>query len=191
MTDNTVSKEYANQLKKYMKHYHLFEQDIANLANSNVEVIYGVINCEKGIVLKTLEAIANIFGLRYFELGNPEYPMPASNTLPKKTIEKIEWRKKQGPPIQTKYNIINLNQQITGVLSNYSLEAKFVPSDIFGALPSETKETIKKASRITDLFAEELIEYVEKTGEKKKVEGKRGRQEEYYRLIKKYPKDKK
>jgi len=171
-----VSVEFGNQLKSYLKHFGLIEADVARLIRSNTDAIDEILVGEKGIVLKTAEKIAWIvFGIRYFELGNPKFPIPKKKDLPLETQEAIVERKKKGVPEINRNTDLNLPLHVNNVLKSGRLKREFTSSDVLGLLPDNIKEQIPSI-RVTDLFKKgELRDKVEDTG------GKRGR-EKLYRL---------
>lgn len=179
-----VSKEYSEILKQYMRKFRLVAVDIAFLIKSNKDVIEGLLESEKGVVLKTLETIAQIFGLRYFQFGNPDFPMPEYDSLPQKTKDRIIFRKEQGISIPTTYNNLDLTNKIIKTLSNYSQGDEFLASELGEKINTTFEFNLVDFKQITGRLNNELSEFLVKTGKTLKTEGKRGRPEEYYRLIK-------
>lgn len=166
-----VSVEFGNQLMKYLKRFGLIEADIAKLIGSNSDAIEEILSGEKGIVLKTAEKIAWIvFGIRYFELGNPKLPLPKKADLPLATQHAIAERKEKGIPEISRNTSLNLPLHVSKVLESGQLDLEFTSSDVWKLLPKNIKEQIKSI-RITDLFKKgDLRGIVEETG------GKRGRE---------------
>ena len=182
MTDRiSIRKQFGKQAKKIRLHYGLDQDDLASLSAMTQSEYSGLESGSKNYNVERLEQVSAVYGLEYYEIGNPKTKYPLFNKLPIETQQKIKGRKK---PVSV-YNELDLSNHLLLVLSKWEEDSIFTPSDIFSLLAKDLKEGIKKSSRITDLFAFEFSEYVEKTGEKKKIEGKRGRPEEYYRLIKK------
>ncbi|WP_134091134.1 hypothetical protein [Olivibacter sp. XZL3] len=186
-----VSKEYSIILSQYMDAFGLADVDIAFLIGSNKDAIIGLLDGTRGAVLKTLESISQIFGLRYFEFGNPNHSMPNFDSLPDRTKERIAYRKKVGHPVPKTYTSLDLTEKISVVLSEYKVGYVFLPSEIGNKVDSKFNLGLTDYKQITDRFKKDLEGIVEKTGKTNKVEGKRGRPEEYYRLIKPIAKSKK
>ncbi|MFA6071819.1 MAG: hypothetical protein WC810_24855 [Janthinobacterium sp.] len=178
-----VSIEFGDQLIKYLKHFGLIEADLVRLINStNTDDIKEILSGKKGVVLKTAERISNIFGLRYFEFGNPKRPIPKITDLPKATQAAILERKKKGNPEIIRNNDLNLGVHVRNVLASAKLANEFTSSDVLKLLPAEIINQIT-SRRITDLFRKgELKDKVEDTGKTLKVEGKRGPKEILFRL---------
>lgn len=166
-----VTIEYASQLEKYLKHFGLIEADLARLIKSiSTDDIKEVLSGKKGVVLKTAEKISNVFGLRYFEVGNPKFSFPKIRELPQETQTAIEYRKEKGA-VQINRNFDN---DIAGNLDRLIHETDLLknPStaeEIRFSFPIEIRDTIK-STRITDLL--------KKSGRDKFViqVGKRGRE---------------
>ena len=173
---NNVNIEFGNQLGKYLKYFGLIEADIARLTKLSTYSVTEVLEGQKGIVLKTAEEISSVvFNIRYFELGNPQFPLPKKRDLPTATQDAIAERKKKGTPKITRNTELNLPSHVNIVLKSGQLALEFTSSDILNLLPDNIKNQIK-STRITDLFKKgELKDKVEETGIK------RGR-EKVYRL---------
>lgn len=171
-----VSAEFGNQLARYLKHFGLTTADISKLIKSNTDAIVEVLEGEKGIVLKTAEKISwMVFGIRYYEFGNPKFPFPKKKSLPKATQEAIVARRKKGTSQFNRNTDLNLPIHINDVLDSGKLEHEFTSSDVWSLLPESIQGQIKSI-RITDLFSKgELRDKIEYTGKK------RGR-EKVYRL---------
>lgn len=177
-----VASEYANQLKSYMKRFGLHNVDIAYLANTNRDVVSGILKGEKGIVLKTLEAISTIFSLRYFEFGNPAYPMPNSEQLSEKTRKRIAFRKKEGLPKEIKYIQSEINDRINLILASYNIGQEFLAEEIANSI-NEKYGALYSISEIIDRFKKSFTENIKKTGRKDTERKGRGPKPVYYRLV--------
>lgn len=177
-----VLNEFGSQLTRYLSHFGLSEADLAKLIKSNTDDIREILEARKGVVLKTAEKISNLFGLRYFEFGNPKFPLPKVKDLPQDTQIAIEQRKKKGNPEIVRNNDLNLGIHVRKVLESKKLPLEFASSDILQLLPDEVKNQIT-SRRITDLFRKgELKTKVEDTGKTIKIAGKRGPKEILFRL---------
>jgi len=189
--NSNLSKEYAQILKLYLAKFGLEPGDIAFFLKSRKGVVEGLLNSKNEIVLTTLEAISQIFGLRYYQFGDPKFPMPHLNDLPEETKARIKYRKEKGPSITITYNSRDLKEKIHFILSEYNIHDEFLPSEIGKKVNKKFQLELPNFKQITDRFKKDFQEFIEKTGESKKIKGKKGRREEYYRLIKKVPKVKK
>ncbi|MCX2477193.1 hypothetical protein OQZ33_22860 [Pedobacter sp. MC2016-05] len=179
-----VAFEYAQQLERYMKRFGLHDVDIAHLAKTNSKAISGILKGQKGAVLKTLEGISNIFGLRYFEFGNPDYPLPSSETIPENTKQRIAYRKKKGLHREKTYSHNAVNEQIKAILKTYKIGSEFLAEEIANNILSKFGETYS-VSEIVDRFKKTFKSNIEKTHNKDNAREGRGPKPSYYRLVKK------
>ncbi|WP_443944276.1 hypothetical protein ACJVDH_15305 [Pedobacter sp. AW1-32] len=183
MNDMDVAFEYAQQLKRYMKRFGLHNVDIAHLAKTNSKVISGILKGQKGAVLKTLEGISNIFGLRYFEFGNPDYPIPSSETIPENTKQRIIYRKKAGTPEEITYTQSDINERIRQVLANYHIRSEFLGQEIANSILEKYGESYS-VSEIIDRLKKTFKGNIEKTNRKHTARKGRGPKPVYYKLTK-------
>lgn len=174
--------EFITILERYMKVFGLYSMDISSLAGSTRDFIKDLKESKTGPTFKTLVATASVFNLKYYQFGNPNFPIPKLEKLPSKTVDKINWRKKVGVPEENQYNKLDLNRKVLYALEKVTDKSKFLASEVFSLLDDSTQKELKTSIRITGLFSDELKDYVEKIGETNKIEGKRGRPEEYYKL---------
>lgn len=161
--------EFGGQVKKYLKHFQLTESDLSRLINSNTNDIQEILSGDKGVVLKSAEKISSVFGLRYFELGNPRFSIPDIERLPDQTRKVIIDRKKKGVPVI----IRNYENDIAGNLDRIINESSLFHSPVTAeeirlVFPEDIRDTIK-ATRITDLLKKSgRDQYVVKVGKKGK-----------------------
>ncbi|SOD15132.1 hypothetical protein [Pedobacter xixiisoli] len=184
MKEGLVVEEFAKILGRYMKKFSLEAIDIAYLANSVKKTISSVLDDTGSLKLETVEAVAKSFGLRYFEFGNPNYPMPSFESLPEKTKQRIAYRKKEGPAIETTYTTSEINDQIKKVLASYQIGDEFLANDI--SIRIYEKYGVKyTVTEIVNRFRNSLQEYIENTKRKVLERQGRGPKPVFYRLIKK------
>lgn len=178
-----LSKEYSKILKKYLKTFELESIDIAYLVKTKKDVIDGVLKNEKSVVLYTLEQIAQIFSLRYFEFGNPNHPVPSFDSLPEKTKQRIAYRKKEGPAKEITYTSSEINNRISDVLSTFKSGDEFLAEEIVNSISKKYGETYS-VSEIINRFNNSFKKYIEKTERKDAKREGRGPKPVYYRLVK-------
>ena len=147
-----VSVEFGNQVIKYLKHFGLIGADIARLSKLNTASMEDMLNGSKGIVLKTAEKISNAFGLRYFELGNPKFPLPKIKQLPQETQDAIKYRKEKG----NTQIVRNYDNDIAGNLDWIIYETDLLHQPVTAeeirlSFPLDIRDAIK-STRITDLL---------------------------------------
>src|SRR5690606_13315917 len=118
-TNNAVS-DFVKILLKYMNKFGLEAIDIAFLASTNRTNIENLISLKGNIELTRMEAIAQSFNLHHYQFSNPLQDIPEFESLPKKTQERIEYRKNKGPYVPEPKNSLTINDKITIVLSFYN-----------------------------------------------------------------------
>lgn len=182
MNTNDVIDEFVIILQYYMDYYGLYSVDIKHLLKTSTDIVDDLKKAKNGPTLRKMESITKLFGLRYYEFGNPDFPLPEKENLPTATIEKIDMRKETGPPESRHYNKLDLNQAVLNALKAFAYKEEFLPSEVYGSLPEDLKEKLGSATRITGLFSDELKENVKKTGSKLEKAGV-GRKQEYYKVI--------
>ncbi len=182
-----VLKEYAGILKKYMKKFGLEAVDISFLIKSTKENINALLSSSGNLELKSLEAIAQLFSLRYYEFGNPTNPIPSVKSLPEKTLARIEYRKRKGQSKETTYQQLHLNEKIIIVLSLFKINDEFIAQTIVDELNKESN-SLTDVSKVTDRIKRSLEKYVEKTERQDITHSGSGPKPYFYRLIKEIPK---
>jgi len=178
--------EFAKILKQYMKKFGLDPIDIAFLSKVNKKTIEAVLAETGGIELDSVDEISLIFGLRYYEFGNPDFEIPSLDSLPEHTKARIAFRKKEGPHEETTYDQRLLNEKIIVVLSEYNKDEEFLAEDISAALNVKFQETVS-TSEVTSRLSNYLNAYVVQTDKKDTSKTGKGRKPFYYRVINEVP----
>ncbi|WP_432328141.1 hypothetical protein ACRQ5D_34275 [Mucilaginibacter sp. P25] len=126
------------------------ESDLATLINFSTNDIINIINGKKGIVLLTAEKISKVFGRRYFELGNPNFPISTEDDLPQSTKIAISLRESKGQP--KKYSDHKLGKNLDSIIGTSFLHVPRTSQEMFDQLPENVKTEIKSHHRVTDLM---------------------------------------
>ncbi|MBE9601921.1 hypothetical protein [Pedobacter sp. MC2016-24] len=171
-------KEFTDQIKAYLMHYKMQEADLGKLILTGITDIKNIFKFNRVIGFKKAEQIANVFGLRYFEFGNPDFAFPDFDKLPAETQQVLLDRKEKGyEPMQE-----NLTVHVNSVLSSGILQDEFTSEDVLQAFPDEVRAKTQ-ANRITHLFKTgKLKARVESTGKTRKKDGLRGTGQIIFRL---------
>ena len=178
--------EYAKILERNMRSFSLETLDIAFLAKVNKKTIDAVLARTGGIELYTLEAISQVFGLHYYQFGDPNFIMPTYDALPAKTKTRISFRKKEGAHLEKTYDQCHLNEKITVILAKYNKGDQFLTEHIVTQLFEDFKEEVS-TSIVGKRLVNSLNEYILQTKKTYDNKGKRGRKPYFFRLIKKIP----
>lgn len=178
------NERYRKVLRNYRKRFFLTQENINKLAGFPKNKYSRIESGKQDATLNDIKQIADVYGQTLSQILQLTTRYPSLNKLPERTREIAIENKKAGKKIVNEYQNIDLTNHVKDILMDYQVGDVFVPSKLFEKLPSEIKPLVKTSSKVTVRLIEELSEYVEKTGEKYKVKGKRGRQEDYYKLIK-------
>lgn len=189
MRESEVAGEYALILKKYLDHFQLESIDLAFLAETRKDIIDGLLETKSGVVLKTLEKISQVFGLKYYELGNPNFPLPPLEKLPKATLKRIEYRKQMGPYKEQSYKSPEINEKIILVLSYLRENEEFLMENIAQKVNTQFPEYPVSTSLVKDRINKSFAQYFEKTNKKDLSKFRKGAKPYYYKAVKKLPKE--
>lgn len=74
--------EFAGRLAFYLKAYGMIDEDLGKAIGTTTADAANIIEGRRGIRIRKAEHIANVFGVTYLEMINPEYPLPAVEKLP-------------------------------------------------------------------------------------------------------------
>jgi len=176
-----VLAQYASILNKCLKKFGLETLDIAFLSKTSRKSIEAVLAQNGSVTLESLEAIAQVFGLHYYELGNPDTKTPKVSELPDATIKRIKFRKKQGPSTPINYQTLDLNEKMVVVLAQYSTTDQFLGQEIAQSL-NERFNLELPVSQILDRFNKAFKDQVVKTENQVVHHQERGPKPYYYRL---------
>lgn len=158
--------EYANRIKDALEFYGLEEGDLGKQIGTNASDIKKVIHLERTVGFKRANRISSVFGMKYFEFGNPDVEFLPKERLPRRTIDAINERLEKGPTSIEINTDLDLPLQTMRILNNYDATSEFTPNDIYNQLPAAVKSQIE-ANRITVLFKTgSLKKYVKFTNRK-------------------------
>ncbi|WP_316762064.1 hypothetical protein [Pedobacter aquatilis] len=184
MQENFVIEEFGEILKKYMEEFSLEAVDIAYLGKSVKRTVTLILENKGSLKLETADAISRSFGLRYYEFGNPNYPIPSLRSLPERTRQRIAHRSKEGRAVEKTYSSRDINQQIENVLSKYKIGDEFLAEQVAIQISKKFGQTYS-VSEIINRFNKSFKKYIKKTNRKDVSREGRGRKPEFYVLIKK------
>lgn len=143
--------EFANRIKDALEFYELEEGDLGKQIDTNASDIKKIINLVRTLGLKRANRISAVFGMKYFEFGNPSVEFLPKEKLPRRTIEAINERLEKGPTSIEINTELDLPLQTMKILNNYNATSEFTPNDIYDRLSADVKSQIE-ANRITVLF---------------------------------------
>lgn len=173
--------QYAQILSNCLHKYGLEPIDIAFLSKTSKKSIDALLTQKGSVTLESLEAIAQVFGLHYYELGNPRTVIPPIEKLPAKTKKRIIYRKEKGPSEPTNYQSLHLNEKILIVLSDYSPQDHFLGHSIAEGLKQRFALDLS-VSQILDRFKKSFKTVVTRTNIQVEKTAGRGPKPYYYQL---------
>lgn len=188
MNEQQVSKEYAKVLSEYLQKFGLESIDLSYLIGTKKDVIDGLLNSTNGVVLRTLEKIANVFGLRYFELGNPKNPIPTFDSLPEKTKKRIKYRASEGASQEKSYNQLDINDKIIVHLSRLKMGDNFLAEEITRKIKLDFEENLE-VGIVNDRLSKTFRDFVKKTDRKELSKKGSGPKPSYYEIVKEIPEE--
>lgn len=164
-----AEKEFADQIKKYLKHFKMLTSDLGAQIGTEATDIRRIIEYEKSVGIKRAERIAGVFGLRYYEFANPDHPLPLLKELPQKTQKVIEERKIKGYKVNSRKANLNLPRYLKALIERGELDQPTTSRQLLEKLPPVIQEQIKfQPRRISDVLGKtEGIEKVGKIGKER------------------------
>lgn len=157
--------EFASRITDAMTFYGLEEGDLGKLIGTNATDIRKIISLDTTLGLKRANKIAAVFGMKYYQFGNPNIKLLVKDKLPKRTILAIDERIKSGPSTGGIDTELNLPIHTIEVLSTLDLLSEFTPKSIHEKLPEDIKSKVE-SNRITVLFKtgslRNFVEYANK-----------------------------
>jgi transcriptional regulator with XRE-family HTH domain len=169
-----TSLEFPEQVKSYLKYFKISYLDLAKAIKMSSNAMNEMLDGKRGIMLLTMVKIAAFFGLKYYELGNPNFPFPSEDKLPLPTKLLIGKRKVNGEP--KKYGDHDLNQALDDIFKSNFLEIARTSREIADKLPDSIPTRVRTASRVSDAISKGTWEGL--VVELPKVKGKK-----FYQLV--------
>lgn len=186
MNNTNVSREYAKIIEAYLKEFGLEPIDLAYLVGTKKDVIDGLISQKNGVVLNTLEKIAAAFGVRYYQIGDPAFPVPTIDMLPEKTKGRIRYREFEGASVSKTYNQLEINEKMIIFLASKEVGHEFLAEQIVSDIAKKYDEKLE-VGIVNDRLNKTFNQYVKKTEKKEMNKKGSGPKPSYYQLIKEIP----
>ena len=141
----SVKDQFATQLKAYRNKLGISQEDLAEAVDKQQPYIANVENSDIGIGIENMAEISACFGVKYYELANPLFPIPSKAELQKNMTDYLVSK---------------------GVDPNY-MASKSAPGftrrvdDFLEIMPDVFQSSTEIASRINKMFLE-LVPHYEK-----------------------------
>lgn len=146
-----TDKEFSARIIAALTFYGLEAGDLGKLTGVSATAINDITENKRSLGLKRADKIAQVFGLRYFELANSKLKFKAIRQLPVRTQKVIQERKEKGPSNHERNTDLDLPKNTLEVLSKLPATAEFTANEIYDLLPTEIKSLITP-NRVTTLF---------------------------------------
>lgn len=147
-----TKKEFGEIARRYREHFGFGQHDIGELSDLTQPEYSNIENGEKSIDIDRVDQVAEAYGLRYYEMSNPKFPIPAFAELPAKTQAKIlEIRDR---PKKTKNYKIDLAGELDKIIESGFIDQPRTALEIWEQLPEELRKKVKPV-RISDLLGKE------------------------------------
>jgi len=182
MKDYNVKNEFGKQAKKFRIHFGLDQQAIADLSDMSISEYSDLENGNTNYNVEKIQSISSIYGLFFYQLGNPTCNFPSFSDLPKRTQAAIESRT---TPLKI-YNSRLIIVHLTTIFNTMNVNDEFLIKDINTIIKDSFKISYKNeeiAGTINKNF-KGLIAKTEKRDTSKKGVGPKPF---YYRILKPIP----
>lgn len=131
MSGYNIKIEFGKQAKKFRIHFGLGQKEIADLSNMSLSEYSDLENGKSNYNVEKIQNVSSIYGILYYEMGNPSCKFPAFSKLPKETQSVITNREE---PLKI-YNDRLIVEHLT---------------DIFSIMPEDTKFLIKSLNTLVE-----------------------------------------
>ncbi|WP_214228827.1 helix-turn-helix transcriptional regulator [Pedobacter sp. B4-66] len=141
--------EFGKRARVYREHFNLNQEDLATLMDILQPDYSEIESAKKSIGLDRAQLVATVYGIKYYSMADPNYPIPQFDQLPIATQNAISIRKEVGLNPRD-YNV-NLADNLNNVLNSDFLNTPHTAEEIWAQLPEEVRNKVEPR-RITDLL---------------------------------------
>lgn len=177
-----IKSEFGKRAKQFRLKFGLSQKELGELSGMSPSE-YGVL--EKGITnysVEKLQKVAAVYGMVYYQFGNPECGFPTFDMLPNETRKAIISREK---PLKI-YNDRLIIEYLTLILGELSIGSKFLVKNLRTKI-NKKYSTQYEDSEISGTISKNFSEYVIKTDDQYMAKEGPGAKPFYYKLIKRIP----
>lgn len=179
-----VKIEFGKQAKKFRLHFGLSQMQVADLSGMSPseysDLEHGVTNYNVG----KLQSVSSVYGLFYYQMGNPKCRFPIFSKLPEETKNIIISREQ---PLKV-YSDRLIVEHLILVFSLMPKYSEFLIKDINIHIKERFK-TIYENEEISGTINKKFLEFIIKTDKRDVSKKGPGAKPFYYRLIKSLPKE--
>ncbi|MDM1412128.1 helix-turn-helix transcriptional regulator [Myroides odoratimimus] len=140
---------FNERVKEALEVYGITASDLAKLIGSNSSNVKNIIEGKVGIGSLKMELISEVFGLKYYEFGNPEIEFLPVDRLENKVQKVIQERKKVGVLLRDKSN--SLANELDRLIEDGEFNVPITASRAFSKM--NLTGTNKNSSLVTNLLS--------------------------------------
>lgn len=176
--------EFGKQAKKFRIHFGLSQIEVADLSDMSPSEYSDLENGTTNYNVGKLQNVSSVYGLFYYQMGNPKCKFPASFKLPENTKKTINAREE---PLKI-YNDRLIVEHLTIVFSIIPEKSDFLIKNIGNQIRELFKISYEN-EEISGTISKNFGGFIIKT-DKKEIDKKGpGAKPFYYQLIKTLPKE--
>lgn len=182
MSDYDIKLEFGKQAKKFRLHFGLSQIQAADLSNMSPSEYSDLENGITNYNVEKLQLVSSIYGLLYYQMGNPKCKFPALSNLPERTKAEINSRKK---PLKV-YNERFIVEHLTIIFGAMSENTEFLIKDVSDKLIKQFG-VLYDNEEISGTISKNFAGLIVKTDKKQLDKTGRGAKPFYYMLVRSLP----
>lgn len=182
MKDYSIKNEFGKQAKKFRIHFGLDQQATAGLSDMSTSEYSDLENGNTNYNVEKIQNVSSIYGLFFYQFGNPACNFPTFSDLPKKTQAAIQSRT---TPLKI-YNSRLIIEHLTAVFNTMNANDEFLIKDISTIIKDNFKISYKNeeiAGTINKNFKDLIVKTEKQDTSKMGV----GPKPFYYKILKNTP----
>lgn len=147
-----TKKEFGKIARKYREHFGFGQREIGDLSGLKQPEYSNIENGGKNIGIERADQVAAAYGLRYYEMSNPKFPIPDFADLPAETQAKIVAMRDK--PKKNRDYKNDLAGELDKIIESGFISQPRTAEEIWQQLPEELRKKVKPV-RISDLLGKE------------------------------------
>ncbi|WGQ15028.1 helix-turn-helix domain-containing protein [Sphingobacterium faecium] len=182
MDDFNIKIEFGKQAKKFRLHFGLGQKEIADLSDMSLSEYSDLENGKTNYNVEKIQDVSSVYGLFYYQLGNPTYKFPAFTKLPKETQSIINNRKE---PLKV-YNTRLIVEHLGIIFSAMPEGTEFLIKNINSLIEQKFKISYEN-EEISGTINKKFKDYICKTTKKDTTKLGVGAKPIYYKITRIVP----
>lgn len=182
MKNYNIKHEFGKQAKKFRIHFGLDQKAVAALSDMSSSEYSDLEKGHTNYNVEKIQNVASIYGLLFFQLGNPSYDFPSFSDLPEKTQNAINSRT---TPLKV-YKTRLIVEHLAAAFSTMKVNDDFLIKDI-NTLVKECFNISYKNEEIAGTIDKNFKQVILKTDKQDTSKKGFGPKPYYYRVLKLIP----